>query len=317
MLGGWMQTQECRIERMLAHPGFDQVVHQLAGGFQAFQQGAPRLASQFSTQQRWLMSHAALARHFRSLSTGRPGISRRHFVEDALTHRIASRNTAAAFFDESLKYGICLPVTTGAGSAAMLVTPAPAVLAALSEWHQAHLAALDALDGSDRAARLRETEAELLPLIQPAVADGLIASEIIRAPGPDYAVFASIDEGGSLMDRLIAGLDIATARNEERAATTVTSVSALARPLNLSRTHAGRTLAAAIALGSLGWTGVPGRSPIWLSRSFRAGYARMQAAKIAIVGEAFDRAVASTSGAALSYPVAAGAVLAERNCPTC
>ncbi|MCU4179935.1 hypothetical protein [Bosea sp. BH3] len=312
-----MQTEEFKIERMLAHPGFDHVVHGLAGGFQAFQQGAPRLASQFSTQQRWLMSHAALARHYRGFAAGRPGISRRLFVEDALTHRIASRNTAAAFFDESLKYGIILPTKAGGGSDAMLVTPAPAVLCALSEWHQAHLAALDALDGGDRSVRLREAEAALLPRMQPAVADGLLASPTICAPGPDYAVFASVDEGGSLMDRLIAGLDIATARNEEKAVTNVTSVSALARPLNLSRTHAGRTLSAAIALGSLGWTGTPGRSPIWLSRGFRTGYARMQAAKITIIGEAFEHATASVGDATLTAAAAARAARPERNSPAC
>lgn len=313
-----MQTEESKIERLLAHPGFDQVVHRLASGFQAFQQDAPRLASQFSTQQRWLMSHAGLSRHFRGLAAGRSGgISRREFVEDALTHRIASRNTAAAFFDESLKYGIVLPTKAGAGSAAMVVTPAPPVLWALSEWHQAHLAALDALDGGDRSVRLQEADSALLPRMHPAVADGLIASDIIRAPGPDYAVFASVDEGGSLMDRLIAGLDVATARDEDKAITNVTSVSALARPLNLSRTHAGRTLSAAIALGSLGWSGAAGRSPIWLSRGFRAGYARVQAAKIMIVGDAFDQAANSVDGEPLPAATTASAAPAERNSAAC
>ena len=160
--------------------------------------------------------------------------------------------------------------------------------------------------------RLDQADAAL-----PAVADGLIASDIIRAPGPDYAVFASVDEGGSLMDRLIAGLDVATARDEDKAITNVTSVSALARPLNLSRTHAGRTLSAAIALGSLGWSGAAGRSPIWLSRGFRTGYARVQAAKIMIVGDAFDQATSSADGEALAAATAADATLAERNSAAC
>jgi len=308
-----MQTETSKIERMLAHPAFDHVVHQLASGFLEVQQAAPRLASQFSTQQRWLLSHAALSRYFRGLPAGRPGLSRREFVEDALAHRLASRNTAQAFFAESLKYGIVLPTKAAASSASLLAAPAPAVLWALSEWYLAHLAALDALDDGDRAARLQASGSEIMPRLQPAVSDGLLASEVIRAPVPDYAVFASVDEGGTLMDRLIAGLDIASARGEERAVTNVTSVSALARSLNLSRTHAGRTLAAAIALGSLGWTGAAGRSPLWLSRNFRIGYAYMQAAKLAIIGGAFDKAVGLAESDTLPSALVCDGSSAEQN----
>ncbi|KRD96352.1 hypothetical protein ASE63_11705 [Bosea sp. Root381] len=310
-----MQTAAAEIERMLAHPEFDRVVHRLASSFQALQQAAPRLAAQFSTQQRWLMSHAALSRYFRSAAAGRAGVSRREFVEDALAHRLASRNTAQAFFAEALKYGIILPTRTAIGSAGVLAMPAPAVLWALTEWHHAHLAALDALDGGSRAAQLREAGAEFLPRMQPAVADGLLASSIIRTPAPDYAVFASVDEGGSLMDRLIAGLDMAAARDVDRAITDVTSVSALARPFDVSRTHAGRTLAAAIAIGSLGWCGAAGRSPIWLSQGFRAGYAQVQAAKLAVIGNAFDAATNFDGRAAL--PAVADAALAERSGSPC
>jgi len=312
-----MQTEKSKIERMLAHPAFDHVVHRLASGFLEVQQAAPRLASQFSTQQRWLLSHAALSRYFRGLAAGRPGLSRREFVDDALAHRLASRNTAQAFFAESLKYGIVLPTKAVGGTANPLAAPAPAVLWALNEWYLAHLGALDALDDGDRAARLRESGNEILPRMQPAVSDGLLASEVIRTPVPDYAVFASVDEGGTLMDRLIAGLDIANARDEERAVTNVTSVSALARSLNLSRTHAGRTLAEAIALGSLGWTGATGRSPLWLSRGFRIGYAHMQAAKLAIIGDAFDMAASFTKDDVRLAVQRADAVVAEPSDSSC
>ncbi len=310
-----MQTEESKIERMLAHPAFDQVVHALASGFLEVQQAAPRLTSQFSTQQRWLLSHAALSRYFRGVSASRPGLTRREFVEDALAHRLASRNTAQAFFAESLKYGILLPTKAVAGSVTLLAAPAPAALWALNEWYLAHLSALDALDDGDRAARLRASGSKILPRLQPVVSDGLLASRVIRTPVPDYAVFASVDEGGTLMDRLIAGLDVATARDEERAVTGVTSVSALARSLDLSRTHAGRTLAAAIALGSLGWSGAAGRSPLWLSRSFRTGYAHMQAAKLVIIGDAFDQAAAVAGEDA--RPAILGAAFAGRSSSPC
>lgn len=282
-----MQTLDVEVERLLAHPRFDRAAHRLAQGFMAVQTAAPRLASQFSTQQRWLLSHAALSQYFRGLKAGRRGVSRRDFIAAALAHGLASRNTAAAFFAEALQYGLVRQAKTHAG----LVEPAPSTLEALVEWYRIHLAALDSLDGGSRTACLREASASLLMALEPATADALLSSEAIRVPPPAYAVLASVDEGGSLMDRLIVGIDISASPDEERVMTDVTSVSALARPFNLSRTHAGRTIAAAVAMGSIGWSGAPGRSPIWLSRGFRSDYARFQAAKLAIIAAAFEQAI--------------------------
>lgn len=308
-----MQTLEAEIERLLAHPRFDRVAHSLAGSFMAVQAAAPRLASQFSTQQRWLMSHAALSLYFRGLKIGRPGLSRREFVEEALAHGLASRNTAASFFAEALQYGLVQPTRMHAG----LVEPAPSTLWALTQWYAIHLTALDSLDDGARTSRLQAADGALLTTLEPATADALLSSEAIRMPPPGYAVFASVDEGGSLMDRLMVGVDIAAARGEERALTDVTSVSALARPFNLSRTHAGRTLAAAAAMGSLGWSGVRGRSPIWLSRGFRSEYARFQAAKLAIIGAAFAQAPALSPPGFPDESTAAGAVREISDSPAC
>jgi hypothetical protein len=310
--GDWMQGLEAEIERLLAHPRFDHAAHRLAQGFLAVQAAAPRLASQFSTQQRWLMSHAVLSHYFRGLSAGRPGLSRRDFIEQTLAHGLASRNTAAAFFVEALQYGLIQPTRAHAD----FVQPAPATLQALIEWYAIHLAARDFLDGGASAARLRDAGESILLRLEPATADALLSCEAIRTPPPSYGVFASVDEGGSLMDLLIAGMDMTAARDAERAPSDVTSVSALARPFNLSRTHAGRTLAEAIAMGSIGWSGVPGRSPIWLSRGFRDEYARFQAAKLAIIGTAFAQAVAAIEPVGPGL-VAAGAAYEIAESPTC
>lgn len=277
---------EDRATNLLATPGFARVAHGLAGGFLAVHEAVPRLASLFSTQQRWLMSHVALARHFSGVRAGRPGLSRREFLEDLQPFGLVSRNTAAAFFTEVLHYGI-VQISPAAGRTTDFVVPAPATLSALTEWFALHLGALDRLDGANRLACLRRNEEILVARMQPLVAEALLGSRMIRTPPPTYAIFASIDDGGSLMDRLIAGLDIDAAPHQERALTSVTSVSALARPLNLSRTHAGRTLAAAVAVGALGWSGAPGHSSLWLSRQFRREYAQMQAAKLAIIDHAF------------------------------
>jgi hypothetical protein len=295
-----MATMEDRIAHLLAHPDFDHVAHALASRFLAVQEAAPRLASLFSTQQRWLMSHVALARYFHAVRAGRPGLSRREFLEDLQPFGLSSRNTAAAFFDEVLHYGIVHPVAA-AGRASDLVVPAPATLSALAEWFAIHLGALDRLDGGGRLARLRQDQEPLLPILQPLVAAALLGNTTIRTLPPSYAIFASIDDGGSLMDRLIAGLDIA-APPQARAPTRITSVSALARGLGLSRTHAGRTIAAAAAIGALGWDGAPGRSRLWLSRTFRNEYAQVQATKLAIIADAFRTASGRVDHASASPP---------------
>ncbi|WP_336810470.1 hypothetical protein [Bosea sp. MMO-172] len=242
------------------------------------------------------MSHVALARHFWGVRAGRPGLSRRELLEDLQPLGLASRNTAAAFFSEVLHYGIIQPAPA-AGRATDLFVPAPATLSALTEWFALHLGALDRLDDGDRVAHLRQREEALLIEMQPRVAAALLGNRTIRTPPPTYAIFASIDDGGSLMDRLICGLDAEAAPHQEQALTNVTSVSALARKLNLSRTHAGRTLAAAVAVGALGWSGAPGHSRLWLSRAFRAEYAQMQAMKLAILDDAFEATVSRSASA--------------------
>lgn len=308
-----MRTLEAEIERLLAHPRFDRAVHRLAQGFLAVQAVAPRLASQFATQQRWLMSHAALSLYFRGLEAGRSGLSRKDFVEEAFARRLASRNTTAAFFAEAQHYGLTRPIKADSD----LVEPAPSTLSVLVEWYAIHLGALDMLDDGARAQRLREADDAFLAALEPATADALLSCDAIRSPPPSYAVFASVDEGGSLMDRLVIGVDVAVPRDRERAATDVTSISALARPFNLSRTHAGRILAAAMATGSIGWSGVRGHSPIWLSRDFRADYARFQAVKLAIIAAAFEGAERSTGPDLASAVAAATAVPGLSGPPAC
>jgi hypothetical protein len=301
------------VEGYMAHPRFAGLVRALAGGFLGAQQVVPRLVTQFASQQRCLISHAALASYFRGLLRGKPGLTQRDFVENALTHNLSSRNTAAAFFAEALYYGL-IRVSGPDRGRASIAEPAPETLWGMCEWYRLHLAVIDGLDGGSRAAIMQSGGVPLLAAVEPVVADALLASPLIRNPPSTYAVFASVDEGGSLMDRLIAGSDPA-ADGEERAVTDVTSVSALAKPFNISRTHAGRTLANAIAIGAIGWTGAPGRSPLWLSRAFREDYARVQATKLEIIAAAFD---AATAGAGIgnglvALPPAAGRAQAE--CP--
>jgi hypothetical protein len=74
----------------------------------------------------------------------------------------------------------------------------------------------------------------------------------------------------------------------QRWLTDVTSVTGLAQRLKLSRTQFGRKLAAAEAMGSLGWAGARGRSRLWVSQGFRREYQKAQANKLAVIDAACE-----------------------------
>jgi len=272
---------------ILVHPALEPCVRGQAQSLLQMQEASPRISSLFATQQRWLMAHAALALYFRNEArAARTGLLAERFVEAITRHELASRNTAAAFLKEMLKYDIVRFVASSAGLRYRPVEPAPAVLMALFHWHALHLATLDGLDGGARGARFRAQPA-LLGAIQPLIADGLIASGEVRKPQKTFSLFTWVDEGGIVMDRLIAGCQQAT-DDLARIPTDVTSVTALARRLNLSRTQLGRKFAEAEAMGSLGWSGPRGKSRLWVSAEFRREYHAAQAVKLGIIDAAFE-----------------------------
>jgi hypothetical protein len=184
-----------------------------------------------------------------------------------------------------LQYDIVRTVTNSAGRRHRAFEPAPAVLAALFGWHALHLATLDRLDGGGRVAMFNADPA-LLRATEPLIADGLIGSNKVREPEDTFSLFTWVNEGGVVMDRLIVGCQQAS--SDGRIATDLTSVSALARRLKLSRTQLGRKFAQAEAMGSLGWSGARGKSPLWVSADFRRQYLSAQAVKLAIIDAALE-----------------------------
>ncbi len=276
---------------ILVHPALVPGVRRQAEALLLIHQASPRTASPFATQQRWLMSQAALAAYFRSAAkqTG-AGLLAERLVDAIVTHDLASRNTAAAFIGEMLKYGIVRHVAASAGRRYRPIEPSPMTLAALSHWLAAHLATLDALDGGARSAELC-AQPDLLGVVQPVIADGLLASRAIRQPHGAFSLFTWIDDGGVVMDRLIAGCPPDAARRA-RIPTDVMSVSALARGLNVSRSQLGCKFAAAEAMGSLGWSGARGKSAVWVSPGFWREYHVAQAVKLAIIDAAVAAALA-------------------------
>jgi hypothetical protein len=278
---------------ILAHPALVACVRRQAEALLLTHQASPRTASPFATQQRWLMAQAALAAYFRNEARqAGSGLLAERFVDLVVGHGLASRNTAAAFISEMRKYGIVRPVAKSEGRRYRPLEPSPMTLAVLSHWLAVHLATLDGLDGGTRSAALREQPAKL-GAIQPLIADGLLASRAVRQPVGTFSLFTWIDDGGIVMDRLIVGCrqDVA---GVALIPTDVTSVSALARRLNLSRSQLGRKFAVAEAIGGLGWSGARGKSALWVSAEFWREYHSAQAVKLAIIDAAV--AVASAHG---------------------
>ena len=271
---------------ILVHPALAPCVRAQAQSLLMIQEASPRIASLFATQQRWLMAHAALAQYFRSEAReAGAGLLAERFLESVERHTLASRNTAAAFLKEMLKYDIVRFVENSDSKRQRPLMPAPTVLMALFHWHALHLTTLDGLDGGARAASFRARPA-LLGAIQPLIADGLIGSGEVREPEKTFSLFTWINEGGLVMDRLIAGCQQG-ADGLARIPTDVMSISGLAQHLNLSRTQLGRKFSQAEAMGSLGWSGPRGKSPLWVSADFRREYHAAQAVKLAIIDAAF------------------------------
>ena len=273
---------------ILGNSAVEACVRRLAQALLMIHEVSPRLASLFGTRQRWLIAHAAVAQYFRDVAaagTG-AGLSMGRLLDLVERYEVASRNTAAAFLKEMLKYDIIRHVAASEGKRHRTFEPAPTTLAALFQWHLLHLAALDGIDGGIRSATLNAAP-EALQRLQPLIADGLLGDNTVRKPEPTFALFAWVDDGGIVMDRLIVGCEAEPA-DLDRVTTDATSVSGLAQRLKLSRTQLGRKLAVAEAMGSLGWVGARGKSRIWVSQGFRREYHKAQAIKLAIIDAAYE-----------------------------
>lgn len=272
---------------LLKAEAFPQAIQLLARGFVSVHEASSRTAALFATQQRWLLSHVALSCYFDSCRNGGPGLTRRALGNLALQHGIASRNTAHAFFDEALKYGI-IEREKGADR----VRPSQQTLLLLARWYGVHFQALDLLDKGGRTAQFLASPERIIAVAQPIVTNALLFSPDVRVPGPLYTIFAWADAGGLLVDRLIAGVDLEAWPRRERYLTDVNAITHLAQSFGLSRAHASRKFASAESIGGMGWTGPRGRSRIWISRGFYEEYARAQACKLAILDAALSNTLA-------------------------
>lgn len=267
------------------HPNIRRQSQALIQGYEA----NPRAGAVFATQQRWLLGHIGFALHFRGTQDRLVGLSTARFLEAVREHRVASRNTADAFLKELLKYNLIRRVPDTTDKRVRALEPVAATMESLWGWAVLHLATLDALQPEGRLEAFLG-DPTLLQKMQPLIADGLLASPAIREPQKTFSLFTWLNNGGVVMDWLIAGIEL-TDMDADRIQTGVFSVSDMTVYLKLSRSHLMRKLREAEAMGSLGWEGKPGHSRMWVSRGFYDEYAMAQAVKLAIINEAFEACV--------------------------
>ncbi len=285
-----------------SHPGLHSAIRQQCRTMQQTYDGNPRLSSVFGSQHRWLMGQIAFALHFRSCSSGKGGgISSAQLLDAVSRHGVASRNTADAFLKEMVKYGFARYVPGAADRRTRPIEPTEISLQAIHGWIGMHLATLDRLDRGRRLDTYLGTPGALAAL-HPGIAEGLLSSARVREPERTFSLFTWLNNGGVIMDWLIAGIEESNAE-AERVPTAVGSIAAMAQRLNLSRTHLSRKLRDAEALGSIGWQGKRGESVMWVSSGFRREYAAAQAVKLAIIDSAF--AACFRQAAAEALPEAA------------
>lgn len=277
------------VEQISSHPRMVAALKQQSRTMLEVYDSSPRLSAVFASQQRWLMAHIGLALYFRShIDPLHRRLTVAHFIENVLVHGIASRNTADAFVKEMLNYQFIRMLSNSADKRSRPIQMTDDCLEIVSAWVALHLTTLDALDDGQRM-EVFSRRPELISRIEPLIADGLLARPAIRNPSGTFSLFAWLDKGGIVLDRITAGLgDVPT--NAERIPTEIISATEMAQWLNLSRSHLMRKLREAEALGSIGWSGKRSQSAMWISRSFFNEIVEAQAIKLAVIDAAFESA---------------------------
>ena len=290
------------VEKIAGHPALYGCLQEQARLMLQAYEGNPRLSSVFATQQRWLMGQSALALYFRARLAGRGAtFSAARFFEFVAEHKVASRNTADAFVKEMLHYNYVRHVDGAADRRTRPLEPTQTSIEAIHGWLAIHLSTLDKLDGGDRLQSFL-AQPEAIAELQPRIADGLLCSPQVRQPERTFSLFTWLDNGGVVMEWLIAGIGEAKA-DTERLPTGIASIAEMADWLKLSRTHLARKLREAEELGSIGWLGKRGHSTMWVSQTFRREFAEAQAVKLAIIDAAFGESFRRGARAPRPVPV--------------
>jgi hypothetical protein len=177
-----------------------------------------------------------------------------------------------------LHYRMAQVGPTGADRRIRPVVLAGSTVEALQSWLAVHLESLDALDGGDRRARLHR-EPGLLAQVHPLIVRRVLSSKTTMQPARIFALFGDMNDGGLLMDKMIASLADVPA-GTERLPTFVRSFEQLSAPLRISRTHLRRKLAVLEREGHVGWSGKRCASALWISQDLFGEYENYQIDKL-------------------------------------
>lgn len=241
----------------------------------------PRIASLMAAQQRWLLAHAGFSLSLGYPDEPTPGLYSSRFIEFAVKHGIASRNTAAAFLKEMLAYKFIQPVAQRSDRRIALLEPSALTREYMARWIHTHLIVLDTLDGGDRMAKIA-LDPEAIWRMHPIIAKRIMDSEILRNPGVTFSLFNWATSGGAVMDYLISritSVDFAA----DKVLIGPISMKVMQSQFMISKTHLKRLFKRAAEFGSVGWVGAPGKSSFWLSHTFLSEYWNYQAEKYAMI----------------------------------
>ncbi|SMD00041.1 hypothetical protein [Rhizobium sp. RU36D] len=271
---------------ILGNPQFLPIIKIYAGTMLEAYNRNPRLSSVFATQQRWLLAHASAALFYRHMRGLEPAPTLSRLFDVVAKYQLSSRNTADAFIKEMLHYGVMVQITLPTDKRARPLAGSPEALDAIRSWAMSHLATLDRLDGGNRL-EIFLAEEDSMARLHPEIADRLMMDPAIRQPQKTFSLFTWLNNGGNIMDWLIAGLG-ELSEDGQRYPTEVKSIADLAGWLPLSRSHLARKLREAESMGSLGWDGENSKSAMWVSIGFVNEMLEAQATKLALIDDAFD-----------------------------
>ncbi len=272
---------------ILAHPLCHAALRRQASASLATHDAQPRLTAIFTTQQRWLLSMLAMSLYLgREGHPDSPGLRATLLLDEAVRHDIASRNTAHSFLQELQQQDLVTIETSDADKRLRLLHAHAHALETLDAWLTIQFETLDALDGGQRVARYSAAPNRLARL-QPLLVQALLGARPLRVPGGALSFFTWLDEGGVVLDWLIANMAEDIGENG-RIRVADTSIPQLSQHLNLSPADVTRKLKEVRLAGGVGWSDLRGRIKLWITPDFRDEYFLYQAAKLALLDEVFE-----------------------------
>ncbi|WFU11615.1 hypothetical protein QA646_24820 (plasmid) [Rhizobium sp. CB3090] len=283
-------SNECRsfsVDDLMVDPSFAAALREAALELLAIHQTAPRVVRYVADLQKWLLSQAALALHFeRKLNPSYPPLTASNLAKFLLENRIASPNTAISHLKELAHYKLFEPMETTDRRARALQATAYAEQL-IRQWFDGHLRSLDSMDAGDRYRR-SEANPTILFRAQPRVARRLFNHPDWYKPPETVALFVKSESGSNILHDLMSRVPLLAATGE-RVWVGALAARFAATEYVISRSHAGRMLAAAEHQGLLGWEAAKRSGHCWISAKLVLDYRRWQAQKFSIISEVFAK----------------------------